>query len=205
MASYNDLLTRVKGFLEDDYAEFETFFAAMVENAESRIARELNIDAMIQYATGTLTIGDRTLIRSALVRAVNRFEITVDGVIHTLYMRQPSFLSDYWPTITDTAIPKYFAIEDEATWVVAPTPDAAYAYKIETQERITGLSASTQNTWLSDEYPDLFFYGICLEGNVFEQDSEEATNFGTLYDRALASAIAEVERDRQDKNNQAAA
>ena len=201
MANYSQIEARVKNFMEDDYPEFDASFDTMLENAELRISKELNTDAMIEYVNGTLTTSTATLARAAAVIAVRRFEITVNSEKRPVFFRQNSFISDYWPNATLTGVPLYYGNQDEANWILAPTPDSNYPYSIETEQRITGLSELVPTTWLSLNQPDLLFYACLLEGGVFDQDSEDQATYLQLYQRTLDTTIGEVERNRSDLNN----
>ena len=201
MATYSEIETRVKDFMEDDSDEFDVSFDVMLKNAELRISKELNVDSMIEYKTGTLTQGVNTLAREAAIIAVRRFEITVNNEKRPVFFRQTSFISDYWPNAAKTDIPLYYGNQDEATWLIAPTPKAAYSYSIENEQRITGLSSGTPTTWLSINQEDLLFYACLLEGGIFDQDPEDQTTYLELYQRTLDTTIAEVERNRSDHNN----
>ena len=204
MVDYANLKTRIKNWLENDYAEFDADIDNMIELAEHRISKELNLDAMIEYQAGTLTAGQHLLAKDTPVVSVRHFTITVSGEIVTLFFRQTSFLDDYWPDRTKTDIPRYYANYDETRWQMAPIPKAAYPFSIETEQRITGLSDSMTNTWLSDNAPDLLFYAATFEAGVFDRDSDDAGRFGELYNRALESVREEVARVRSDRNQEQA-
>lgn len=200
--TYDELVARLKAFLEDDYTEFSSSIDTMIEHAELQIAKELEVDAMIQHETGALTLGTATVDKpNTAIVSVRSFTITVNGKKVPLFMRQKSFLDAFWPDATKKDTPRFYANYDEDTWQVAPTPKAAYAFSAETVQRITGLSSSTTTTWISLNHPDLLFYAVCLQGGVFDQDSEDGKRYAELYERALTGARAEVDRVRSDLNS----
>lgn len=200
MATYTDIVARLKAFLEDDYTEFAASIPTMIENAEQAISRELEVDAMIERANGTMTSGNQLLTRASAIVSVNYFYITVSNKRRPLFFRKTSYLDSYWPNPTKKDVPRFYGNHDEVNWQITPTPKANYPYVAETLQRIAGLSESTPTTWISLNYPDLLFYACCLQGGVFDMDTDDTNRFQPLYDRALETAIAEVDRVRSDLN-----
>ncbi len=168
--NYTELKTRIQNWLEDEYSEFSGSIDTMIENAEYRISRDLNMDAMIEHVTGTFTAGNETHPIDANVVAVRNFRITVGGKIRQLFFRETSYLYDYWPNLTKKGAPEFYANHDATNWLIIPPPDQAYNYEIESEKRVLPIKTLT-NTWLGDNWPDLLFYACCLEAGVFDQDA----------------------------------
>ena len=201
MVTYTDLVARVKNWLEDDYAEFDADIDNMIELAEFRISKELNVDAMIVYQKGNLVPGERLFGKDEPVVAVRNFFIIAGTERVPVFFRSNSFVEDFWPDHSKTKQPRYYSNYDQTQWAIAPTPDLGYAVEIETEQRIRGLSETTPTTWLSVNAPDLLFYACALEGGVFDRDTEDGTRFAELYQRALDNTKLEVARVRSDLNN----
>lgn len=198
--NYTQLQTRLQNFMEDSYTEFTDSIDTMIENAEQAISRELEVDAMIEHDAGTLTASANTLAKASAIVSVRSFYITVNSKRVPLLYRQKSYLDAFWPDTSKTDVPRFYTNYDETKWQFAPTPKSAYAYSAETLQRITGI-ASSSTTWIGDNYPDLLFYACCLQGGVFDMDEGDVSRFQPLYERALETARAEVERVRSDLNN----
>jgi hypothetical protein len=101
------------------------------------------------------------------LRVIRYIQLTDDSGNQTfLEQRDPSFMAEYYatPSSSSTNIPKYYANWDENYWVVAPTPDTAYAITMAFNKEPVSLTDSTKattGTYVSNKYQDLLLYA-CL-------------------------------------------
>ena len=144
-----------------------------IQNAENRIYRSFDADLERFYATSTCQIGNRYVTIPADLRVIRYIQLTNDdGDQVYLEQRDPSFMAEYYatPSSSSTSIPKYYANWDEEYWVVAPTPDTAYAITMAFNKEPISLTsttlpaaapAATNGTYVSNKYQDLLLYA-CL-------------------------------------------
>lgn len=204
MATYSDITGRLQDWLENNDTEFTTDnmdFA--IDLAEQRISKELNADAMFYHKTAAMTAGDPFVTKpsdAVAARSLQYYPVA-GGARVFLQFRTFEWCQDYAPTRTTQGVPKYYANWDAETWYVAPTPDAAYPVEASYEARITGLSGATTTTWISLNHPDLLFFAALLESCRYEANTEMRAEHEAAYDRNLATARAEVERIRMDRNN----
>ena len=52
-----------------------------------------------------------------------------------------SFVRDYTPNPATTGLPKYYAVFDENTFILAPTPDSNYTFELHYKHRPASLTA----------------------------------------------------------------
>ena len=114
-----------------------------------------------------MVIGNRYVTIPSYLRVIRYIQLTNDaGDQVYLEQRDPSFMAEYYstPSSSSTSIPKYYANWDEEYWVVAPTPDTAYAITMAFNKEPTSLtdaSVSGTGTYVSNKYQDLLLYA-CL-------------------------------------------
>ena len=120
-----------------------------------------------------MIIGNRYVTIPADLRVIRYIQLTNDdGDQVYLEQRDPSFMAEYYatPGSSSTSIPKYYANWDENYWVVAPTPDTAYAITLAFNKEPASLTsttlpvaspAATNGTYVSNKYQDLLLYA-CL-------------------------------------------
>ena len=111
------------------------------------------------------------------------------------------FRSQSYPNpTTDTGIPKYYAlfgpalagsaITDELTFILGPTPDAAYTVELHFYyypESIT--TAADGRTWLGDNFDTVLLYGSLVEAYTYMKGEQDVMAFyETKYKEALAQA-----------------
>ncbi|MEQ8226728.1 MAG: hypothetical protein RIA64_01480 [Rhodospirillales bacterium] len=212
---YDGLKAVLKGYLSDDYTDFDDLIDEIVVNAEKRISRDLNLPAQTTWLTGsTLTQGTNTLdLPSTSTGVIHWISITKsDGTQVILKRRETSYLRDYAPDPTSTGQPVYYAIYDADTILLAPTPDyqtgtTDYPYTLVHEVRITGLTVSgATTTWLSENAEDLLLQACLVEGAMIHKDFGGEDGGGLKvyeaeYKIRLDSQRAEVARVMRDQTN----
>jgi len=66
-----------------------------------------------------------------------------------LIQKDISFMNEYWPDRTANATPKYYAMWDQDTHYIAPTPNVALSTELAYTYKPDGLSSTQTSTWLS--------------------------------------------------------
>jgi len=158
----------IRGYTEVGTTVFsDAVVNKFIQNAENKIYRSFDADLERFYATSTMVIGNRYVTIPSYLRVIRYIQLTNDdGDQVYLEQRDPSFMAEYYstPSSSSTSIPKYYANWDENYWVVAPTPDTAYAITMAFNKEPTSLtdaSVSGTGTYVSNKYQDLLLYA-CL-------------------------------------------
>jgi hypothetical protein len=139
----------------------------IIDDAEQRLYRELDLLSTRVTATGALTASDR---RFALPTSSGTFVVTEQFNVITpagqtnpdLGTRNPlnpcskEYLDAIWPSATGADVPSLFAPISQQNWIVGAWPDAAYTVEVVGTIRPAPLSASNQTTFLSTYLPDVF-------------------------------------------------
>ena len=164
----DNLRTDIRNYTEVGSTVFsDSVLSPLIINAENRIYRSFDADLERSYATSTMIIGNRYVSIPSYLRVIRYIQLTNDaGDQVYLEQRDPSFMAEYYatPSSSSTSIPKYYANWDEEYWVVAPTPDTAYAITMAFNKEPTSLtdsSISASGTYVSNKYQDLLLYA-CL-------------------------------------------
>jgi len=175
-------LTYTLANLQDDIRNYtevgstvfsDSVLSKFIINAENKIYRSFDADLERFYYTSNMIIGNRYVSIPADLRVIRYIQLTDDSGNQTfLEQRDPSFMAEYYatPSSSSTSIPKYYANWDENYWVVAPTPDTAYAITMAFNKEPASLTsttlpagtpAATNGTYVSNKYQDLLLYA-CL-------------------------------------------
>jgi len=195
-----------------------------LENAEQRIWLDVPIDAYRNVAEGGLAIDDNTINAPAgcvFVRGVEVFNSTAntEGKGTWLIKKDQTYLSEYTDRKTGpegdltaqdvTGFPKYYAMFGGATGVtdttsgglyIAPTPDAAYKYRIYYDLLPTGLGTNTSGTYVSRYFPQGLLYACLVEAYGFLKGPMDML---TLYENKYKQEVAkfagvQIGRRRRD-------
>jgi hypothetical protein len=209
-ASFQDALAR---YLPVDPAadpDYPTLLPLVIEQAELRCYRELDFLATRRRSTGlALTAAMQTMALPADLVVLREFDIfTPAGTMTTrapLARRSEAFLRDYWPTPANTGTPVYYALVDQATALLAPTPSGAFNLELAYTFRPAALSAANPQTWLAANCPDLFLYAALVAYAGFQKDfgaqSDDprmALSWEQQFQTAKVSVIAEEARRKAE-------
>lgn len=174
-------------------ANFITMLPGMIDYAEGRIYRELDLLATRITTTTTLSSGNRnvTLPTSAgtyrVVEVVN--VITTVGEGSSNGTRAPvaptsrDFIDAVYPSgQSNTSTPLFWAMNANTALILGPAPDAGYTAEIVGTIQPTPLSSSNTPTFLTTNLPDLFIAASMVFGSAYMRD------FGSESDNPKMSA-----------------
>jgi hypothetical protein len=209
--TYATLTTTIRDYTEVDDS---VFTQAVIDNfimqAEHRINIELPMDSDRFVQEGTLVADDNTINSPAgalFIRGVEVFNSTADSTGNGSWLekKDQTYLSEYTDRLTGpqgdlttqdvTGFPKYYAMFGGATGLtdstsgglyIAPTPDAAYLFRIYYNKQTTGLSASNTTTYLSNYFPQGLLYACLTEAFGFLKGPMEML---TLYENKYKTSI----------------
>lgn len=192
---------------------FDTILPSGIDYAEQRIYRELNlISTVLTDTSQALTAGQRqSQIPQTFVTVTNINVLTPAGSTPDAGVRNPltpvsrDVLDNMWPSnaLATRALPTMFAMIDQWSILVGPSPDAGYGLEIVGTERPDALSATNTTTFLSIYLPDLFlaasmvfFSGYMRNFGAQASDPAMSSSWETQYQALKASADAEELRKR---------
>ena len=121
----------------------------------------------------------------------------------TLPPTSRTWLNYAWPSATGAALPTHFAMEDQASIIVGPWPDAAYRVEVVGTIRPAPLSNSNQTTQLSLHFPDLFVAASMIYVTGYQRDfgaqaddPKSSQSWEAQYNALLGPALAEEARKK---------
>jgi hypothetical protein len=197
------LISALQAYTADTGTDYSGQHSTIITLAETRIAKESDLNVFRKYATSVLTAGDPFVILPTDFVVGRHMHLLQSTTRKELYEKQVDWLTDYAPDRTVQAEPKYWAHWDEANLMLAPTPDAADTLELAYTKRPTtlvGVGAST--TWISSNAPDVLLYACLLESIPFlKEEPAEFQVWDNLYQRALASLVVEQQgRNRRTES-----
>ena len=195
-----------------------------LENAEQRIWLDVPIDAYRKVSEGGLATDNNTINVPAgcvFVRGVEVFNSTSasTGTGAFLIKKDQTYLEEFVDRLTGpegdrtaqdvTGLPKYYAMFGGATGVtdttsgglyIAPTPDAAYKYRIYYDHVPTGLETNTSGTYVSRYFPQGLLYATLVEAYGFLKGPMDML---TLYENKYKQEVSkfagvQIGRRRRD-------
>ena len=202
------LRTNIRNYSETDSNVLtDTVLNVIIKNVENRIFRSVDSDDTKFYATSDLTIGNRFVTIPNDARIIRYVQLTNPTTSDQFFLEQvdASFLAEYFPdpdNTDDNATPKYYAHWDSDNWVVAPTPDVAYAVTlayIKQPDTITTSNSTT--TYISNNFQDLLINGCMVETLKYLKGPDNMLQlYESSYQEGLQTFAAEQQgRRRRDE------
>jgi len=201
--TYDELVTNIRNYMETDSNVLSnSVINTFILLTENKILRDIDLEVFRQSSTAPLTANSRFLTmpsdilthRYMLVRNASNEEIFLN-------FRDVSFAKEYWENATETGFPKYYAVWNQNTFVLAPTPDAAYTVELGYIRKPAGLSSTTPTTWLSQNAPEALLYGCLVQAYSYTKGPLEMLGyFSNSYKEALSAlGIEQQGRRRRDE------
>jgi len=217
--TYSELVIAIQSYTENQFplvylADGSTESSTdqidrFIQQAEQRIYNTVQFPSLRKNVTGTTTASNKYLSCPTDFLAVYSMAvINADGSYEYLLNKDVNFIRQAYPTPTDTATPKYYALfgplstdETELTFIVGPTPDTTYSVELHYYYYPVSISDSaTGRTWLGDNFDTVLLYGSLVEAYTFMKGEQDIIG---LYDTKYKEALALAKRlgdgmERQD-------
>ena len=186
------LKTAVKDYCETSESTFDTQLTTFIQEAEERILKNVELPDFRKNVTGTSTASSTYLSTPSDFLSPYSLAVISSSAYNYLLFKHVSFVRDYTPNPATTGLPKYYAVFDESTFILAPTPDSNYTFELHYKHRPASLTAGADSgtTWLSTNAPDALLYGTLVEAATFLKVPEEVAQ----YEQRFVSATAALKR-----------
>ena len=207
--TYTELQAAICDYTQNFEQDFVANIPVFVRQAEERIYNTVQFPSLRRNVTGTTSANNKYLACPGDFLSVYSIAV-VDGTGRYEYLlnKDVNFIRQAYPNPTSTALPKYYALfgpsfanSDELSFILGPTPDAAYTVELHYffyPESIT--VAADGRTWLGDNFDPVLLYGSLVEAYTFMKGEQDMV---ALYDGKYKEALAMAKRlgdgmERQD-------
>ena len=193
-------LATLKSTVQDYCETAETTFVAdldtFIKEAEERILKNVTLPVFRKNVTGNATTGFQYLATPSDFLATYSLALIIDSVYTYPLFKHVSFIRDYTPNASTTGPTKYYALFDDNTFILAPTPASDYSFELHYKYRPASLTTTSgsSTTWLSDNAPDALLYGTLVEAASFLKIPEEAAQYEQRFMMAI-SALKKLGED----------
>ena len=189
--TYIQLKTLIQNYLENSETNFVSDLPQIIKQAEERILKSVKLPNFRKNVQGSLTAGNQYL--STPSDFLDNFSLAVStGTTQDfLYFRDVNFIREAYPNSATQGQPKNYALFDDNTIIVAPTPDQAYTAELHYFYRpasITSLADSGE-TWLSKNASNALLYGCLIEGYIYMKGSQDLQ---AEYEKRYFQAISRL-------------
>ncbi len=189
-------LATLKSTVQDYCETSETTFVAdlptFIKEAEERNLKNIELPFFRKNVTGSATSSNPYVPTPSDFLAPYSLAVIANDEYNYLFLKQVSFIRAYTPNASTTGEPKYYALFDDSTFIVAPTPDSAYSFELHYKFRPASLTAGAESgtTWLSENGPDALLYGTLVEAATVLKIPEEVAQYEQRFGAAVAGLKA---------------
>ena len=190
--TYGQLKTAIQDYTENDETSFVTNIPSFIRMAEERILKNVQLSLFRKNATTNFISSKKYLpCPSDFLAPFSMAFIKTNGDKEFMDFKDVSFLQTYTPDDTTTGEPRYYAIFDVDNFIVAPTPNSAYAAELHYYYRPQSLTslADSGTTWLSENAEMALLYGSLIEAYIYMKGEQDVLG---MYAGRFQEAITGV-------------
>ena len=185
--TYTTLKTAIQDYVQSTETTFVSQLARFILNAEERILKECQLDVFRKSSQGTASSGNAYLAKPSDFLAQNSLSVINGSSKEFLLYKQATMLQDYTPNPATTGVPEYYADWDEATFLLAPTPDSSYTMELHYFYRPQSITVSSNGTsWLGTNAELALLYGSLVEAYTFLKGEPDLLG---LYNQRYGEAL----------------
>ena len=184
--NYAQLVVQIQDYTENTFTT--TDINNFIRQAEQRIYNTVQLPALRKNVTGTLSIGNKYLAMPtdwlstfslAVINTANEYSYLLNKDVNFIRQSFPDTDTDFYGE------PQYYAVFDNATFIVGPTPDTNYAAELHYfyyPESIVTAGTS----WVGTNFSSALLYGSLLEAYTYMKGEKDVLdNYRNRYDEAM--------------------
>ena len=182
--NYTELKTNIQDICEQTFTDDQ--LDMFTQQAEQLIYTTVDLPAMRVNQTGTTSINNKYLTMPSNMLYVYSLAV-IDGSdnYHYLLNKDVSFISEAYPVAATTGRPVHYGIFGDGTFILGPTPDAAYASEIHFAKYPTSI-VTAGTTWLGTEFDSALLNGALVEAIRFQKGEPDMV---ALYEKLYTQAV----------------
>ena len=213
--NYSQLFETIKGYVENDFPSTSFTDSAgsgtatltsteqvntFIEEAERRIYNSVQILALRKNMVGNTTASNPYLTVPSDWLANFSLAVTdpTSGEYSYLLNKDVNYIRQAFPSPTATGKPSHYAMFDDDSYILGPTPDLDY--DVELHYFYYPPSIVTSGTsWLGDNFDPALLYGSLLEAYTFMKGEPDVI---ASYEKRYNEAMAMLKTLSEGKNRQ---
>ena len=202
--NYTELQAAICDYTQNFESDFVANIPLFVQQAEQRIYNTVQFPSLRKNVTGSTSQDNKYLsCPNDFLAVYSMAVIDGTGAYEYLLNKDVNFIRQAYPNPnSDKGLPKYYAlfgptvagavISDELSFILGPTPDAAYNVELHYYYYPESISvAADGRTWLGDNFDTVLLYGSLVEAYTFMKGE---TDMMALYDGKYKEALALASR-----------
>ena len=187
--NYTSLLASVQEYTQNSESTFVAEIPNMVKQVEDRIQHIIQLPVFRKTSSGTVTASNRFLATPTdFVAAYSLAVLNGSSEYSFLLNKDVDFIRESFDKTTDTGLPRFYAVWDHDTFLLAPTPNSGYTTQLNYFYKPESI-VTAENTWLGDEAESALLYGTLVEAYTFMKGEQDLMQ---LYEQRYKEALVKL-------------
>ena len=184
--NYAQLVAAIQSYTENQYTT--TDINTFIQNAEQRIYNTVQLPDLRKNVTGNMTSGNKyfslppdwlATFSLAVINANNEYTYLLNKDVNFIREAFPDTDSPFY------GVPQYYAIFNDTTMLLGPTPDANYNSELHYYYYPQSI-VTAGTTWLGNNFDSALLYGALLEAAAFlKEEPDTVTMYTARYNEAM--------------------
>ncbi len=186
--NYSELTANIQDICEQTFTADQ--LAMFTQQAEQKIYTTVDLPAFRKNQTGSFTSGNKYLtMPTGMLYVYSLAVIDALGNYEYLLNKDVNFIREAYPKPSDTGQPKHYAVFDQNTFIIGPTPNANYASEIHFSYYPESIVIAG-TTWLGEEFDSALLNGALVEAIRFQKgEADMVALYEKLYVQALTLLV----------------
>lgn len=217
---YNTYVSQIANLMVISSADanFQTMLPGMIDYAEQRIYRELDLLYTQANTFANISSGERVVSLPAPSSGFGQY-IVVDNINvitpvpynpatatnNQLVPTSREFIDLVYPSNTLTGLPLYWCMRSNDQIILGPAPAEAYTIEVIGMARPAALSSGNSSTFLTQYVPDVFIAASMVFGSAYQRDfsltgdnPQQGQSWESQYQVLIKSAMVEQVRAKYE-------
>ena len=186
--NYSELTANIEDICVQTFTADQ--LAMFTQQAEQKIYTTVDLPAFRKNQTGSLTSGNKYLtMPTGMLYVYSLAVIDADGDYYYLLNKDVNFIREAYPSPSDTGQPKHYAVFDQNTFILGPTPNLNYNSEIHFSYYPESI-VTAGTTWLGEEFDSALLNGALVEAIRFQKgEADMVALYEKLYVQALTLLV----------------
>ena len=184
--NYTELKANIQDICEQTFTADQ--LAMFTQQAEQLIYTAVDLPAMRKNQTGATTLNNKYLTMPSNMLYVYSVAV-VDALSQYQYLinKDVSFIREAYPIAATAAFPVHYAIFGDGTFILGPTPNAAYVAEIHFATYPASI-VTAGTSYLGTEFDSALLNGALVQAIRFQKgEGDMVTMYENMYVQSLAS------------------
>ena len=205
ITTYTGLVNAIQAFTEVNETTFVDNIPTFVQDTERLVNNTVQLPAFRKNVTGSATANFPYLtlpsdfLATFSVAVMNTDEPLVPNNYRYMLNKDVNYIREMFPYPAVTGVPQYYALFDNNTYILGPTPDVNYDIELHYFAYPTSI-VTAGSTWLSQNFPNVLLYGALTEAYLYlKGEADVLQSYQAKFDQAMGPLKQLGDgKDRQD-------